>query len=208
MTYEDPIVTYCRTHGLALDRETYLAACYPQGAPALSAEADADLPQFDAIKLSKRDLARAVAAWNTAIGLIDRTEPAIRDIIERGLMNVAGVNRTHYGDAMRAADAVMKLIRRVRVRAIKDAFRHLRDKLGGTVRGVSFAQLAAFFIEEDLARIDNAVRSGLIGGLDNTEIGRKVIGSMGINGIDGVTEVTRQRIAHLGRMSVKPKRKT
>ena len=33
MTYESPLVTYCKERGLKLDRETYIAGCYPDGAP-------------------------------------------------------------------------------------------------------------------------------------------------------------------------------
>ena len=67
----------------------------------------------------------------------------------------------------------------------------------------SIAQWAAFMAQDDRSRIDNAIRSGLIGGLDNTAIARKVVGSAGMRGVDGVTEVTRRRIAHLGRAAIK-----
>ena len=67
----------------------------------------------------------------------------------------------------------------------------------------SIAQWAAFMAQDDRSRIDNAIRSGLIGGLDNTTIARKVVGSAGMRGVDGVTEVTRRRIAHLGRAAIK-----
>ena len=81
-----------------------------------------------------------------------------------------------------------------------------------TVRGWNSAPKkeatwAAYFVKTDLARIDNAVRTGLIAGLDNTEIARRVIGSVGLRGVDGVTEITSQQIAHIGRIALKPRRK-
>ena len=33
MTYKDPLIEYCKDRGLKLDRETYIAGCYPDGAP-------------------------------------------------------------------------------------------------------------------------------------------------------------------------------
>jgi len=67
----------------------------------------------------------------------------------------------------------------------------------------TLAWWAQYFAKDDLARIDNAVRTGLIAGQDNTEIARRVVGSQGVGGIDGVTEVTRHRITYLGRAAVK-----
>ena len=75
------------------------------------------------------------------------------------------------------------------------------------VLGHTLATWAAYFVKTDLARIDNAIRTGLISGLVNTEIARRVIGSVGLRGVDGVTEITRQQIAHIGRIALKPRRK-
>jgi len=75
-----------------------------------------------------------------------------------------------------------------------------------TLLGYSLARWAAFFAKTDIARIDNAIKTGLIAGLDNTEIARRVIGSIGLRGIDGVTEVTRRRIAELGRLALKERK--
>jgi hypothetical protein len=40
-------------------------------------------------------------------------------------------------------------------------------------------------------------------GLENTEIARKVVGSAKVNGIDGMTEVTRHHILQLARAAIK-----
>jgi len=67
----------------------------------------------------------------------------------------------------------------------------------------TFAAWAAAIAQSDVARVDGAIRSGLFEGLNNTEIAAKVVGSMRLRGVDGVTEVTRQQIARLGRVAIK-----
>lgn len=81
-------------------------------------------------RIEKRELFRKVVVWNTAIAIIDQSEVRIRDMIERDLVDVAGISGIHYGEAMKAADRLMAKIKVIRVRAIKKAFRHLRSKLG------------------------------------------------------------------------------
>ena len=70
-----------------------------------------------------------VRIWNTAIGILDRSEVVIRDLIERELIDVAGINHTLVGDAMLVTENLMKLIRPIRAKAIKKAFRYLREHL-------------------------------------------------------------------------------
>lgn len=76
---------------------------------------------IDADKMQK------VLAWNTAIALLDETEVRVRDLIERELVNVAGVDRTRYTDGMKAVDKLVEKIGRIRIAAIKRGFRHVRD---------------------------------------------------------------------------------
>lgn len=73
------------------------------------------------------DLEKRSEVWARAINILDETEPVVRDLIERELASIAGISGTRYGDAMRATDALMKQIRRVRTDAIKKAFRFIRD---------------------------------------------------------------------------------
>ena len=65
--------------------------------------------------------------WSTAIAKLDKSEVEIRDLIERGLQDIAGVSGTKYGAAMRAVDRIMVQIKRIRLEAIKASFRHIRD---------------------------------------------------------------------------------
>jgi len=79
--------------------------------------------------------------------------------------------------------------------------REQRTKL---LLGRSYAAHAAQIAREDHNRIDKTLRVGLIGGLDGAEIARKVIGNANLNGTDGETEVTRQRVARLGLAAIRP----
>lgn len=76
-----------------------------------------------------KELTQILRAFTTAIGMLDSTEASIRDLIESDLMDVAGINGSRVGDAQAAAIAVTKKIAAIRTKAIKAAFRHLRDNL-------------------------------------------------------------------------------
>lgn len=66
-------------------------------------------------------------AFSTAIAILDKSELEVRDLIERGLQDIAGVSGTKYGAAMRAVDKIMVQIKRIRLEAIKASFRHIRS---------------------------------------------------------------------------------
>lgn len=70
-----------------------------------------------------------VQSFHHAVSILDETEAEIRDLIEGELMDVAGINRTKVSDAMLASDALVKKIVAIRVQAMKQAFRHLRENL-------------------------------------------------------------------------------
>lgn len=72
---------------------------------------------------------RILQVFREAVGHLDASEAQIRDLIETRLMDVAGVNRTKVGDALRACDALVKEIAVIRFKHIKRAFRHMRDHL-------------------------------------------------------------------------------
>jgi hypothetical protein len=143
-------------------------------------------------------------AWTKAISIIDESEVEMRDMIERGLSSVARLPHVRITVVNAVVDRLMRKIVKIRSAAIKRAFRELRARLGNKpVLGLSLAPWAHHFIREDARNIDNAIRTGLIAGLDNAEIARKVVGSMGLNGVDGVTEFIRHKIGHLGRAAIK-----
>lgn len=64
-----------------------------------------------------------------AIGLLDNTEPVVRDMIESELMDVAGINRTKVSDAITAGTELTHRIARVRRAGLRRAFEYLRDNL-------------------------------------------------------------------------------
>lgn len=147
------------------------------------------------------------AVWLAAITTVDATEIKLRDIIERGLSEVAGLPHLRARDAVAATAAVMRKVGPLRAKAIKAAFREVRQQVGNAkVYGKSPAVWAQMITAADTSTISEAIRSGLLGGLSHMEISRKVVGSSGLNGVDGVTEMTRHKIAHVGRASIKQNR--
>ena len=70
-----------------------------------------------------------IIAFMEAVNHIDASEPAIRDLIEGDLMDVAGINRTKVSDAIITGNRLAEKIAAIREKHIKRAFRHLRDKL-------------------------------------------------------------------------------
>lgn len=153
---------------------------------------------------SEPDIKVQLLAWSKAIMVLDASEVLIRDLIERELADVARAAHVKVKDAIIVANRLTARVRAVRERAIKTAFRLVREHVGDTpIRGHSLATWAQTMLRDDMKGIDTAIRTGLIAGLENIEIARKVVGSMGLNGVDGVTEFTRHKIAHLGRVAVK-----
>lgn len=146
-----------------------------------------------------------LVAWQKAIIVIDASEIMVRDLIERELAGKTGTAAEYRpATALASVDRLMVKIADIRVGAIKTAFRLLRDRFNNVmVLDTSLAKWAAYFAAIDLKAIDAAIRAGLISGEDNTEIARRVVGSMALNGVDGVTEYTRNKIAHLGRAAIK-----
>lgn len=72
---------------------------------------------------------RIVRVFTEAIGHLDESEAAIRDMIEGDLMDVAGINRTKVSDAVSVGKALADKIAALRAHHIKKAFRHLRANL-------------------------------------------------------------------------------
>jgi hypothetical protein len=75
-----------------------------------------------------RERARRATVWKQAIDIIDATEPQIREVVERGLVHTAGVERTRYKDAMAVATRVSKQVADIRYAAFIKAFRLIRDR--------------------------------------------------------------------------------
>jgi len=150
-------------------------------------------------RIKKANLARFIKIWNGTVAILDQSEIRVRDMIERDLVDVAGISGIRVGEAMKAADRAAARVAIVRTKAIKKAFRYLRSRIGNTpIHGHSLAVWA-----EDKARLDKTIRTWLMAGLENTEIARKVVGSAKVNGIDGMTEVTRHHILQLARAAIK-----
>ena len=92
MSYESPLVTYCRERGLKLDRETYIAGCYPDGPPdPWTAEDEAMLPpqfQWGGTGTPPREFSGyTLAQWAAYFAADDanRIDSAIRGGVLSGL---------------------------------------------------------------------------------------------------------------------------
>lgn len=148
-----------------------------------------------------------LVAWAKAIMVLDASEVLIRDLIERDLAGHTGgkpITVMKGLESIPAANRLVEKIKPIRQDAIKTAFRLLRSRLGDVrVMDRSLAVWAQAFAANDLETIRTAIMTGLHEGIDNAEIARKVVGTMGLNGVDGVTEFTRHKIAHLGRAAIK-----
>ncbi len=73
--------------------------------------------------------AAIVKTFHKALDILDASEDAMRCAIENDLMDVAGPNATKRNMSKKAVKALMKKITAIRVKAIKDAFKHLRATL-------------------------------------------------------------------------------
>jgi hypothetical protein len=160
-------------------------------------EADATAPDPE-VKLQ-------LVAWSKALMVLDHSEIFVRDMIERDLAAKTGPAAAYRPlQTLAAVKTLTAKIKEVRDEAFKTAFRMLRERLGDApVLTVSLAAWASYFAREDNKNIAASITSAIAEGVDSTEIARRVVGSLSLNGVDGVTEYTRHKIAHVGRASIK-----
>lgn len=146
-----------------------------------------------------------LTAWSEAIAALDASEVVVRDLIERALAGRTGASTVRAAlKVLPITNELVEKIKYFRQEAFKTAFRQVRTRLGDVrLLGHSLATWAAAFAREDLNSIRTVIQAGLMEGLDSTEIARKVVGSMTMKGVDGVTEYTRHKLAHLGRAGIK-----
>lgn len=74
---------------------------------------------------------------------------------------------------------------------------------------IDYNKAAQVLLNDDLARIEASIRGSVSRGEGAKVIGRRIVGSASLDGVDGVTETTRQKIARLGVAAIKrlsPKR--
>lgn len=180
-----------------------------RGRPFLLVAPDIELPEpFESepdVTAVEPPVKLQLVAWSKAILVLDKSEVLVRDMIERELMGKTGDAANYRPLRSIVATKTLALkIKNIRDEAFKTAFRLLRARLGNIpVLTVSLAAWAAYFAREDHRTILATMQTALADGLDATEIARKVVGSMALNGVDGVTEYTRHKIAHLGRAAIR-----
>jgi SPP1 gp7 family putative phage head morphogenesis protein len=68
--------------------------------------------------------------------------------------------------------------------------------------GRTLKEWASSIADEDLRRIQNAVRVGMVQGESSQQIARRVVGSAALKGVDGVTQITRRNAEAITRTAV------
>src|SRR3974390_1374620 len=100
------------------------------------------------------DVRAQVRIWQRALLGLDHTEVDMRDLMERGLAEVAGLPHVKLRDIHAATDEVMRGVTKLRTDAIKRLFRGLRQKLGAiNIGGQSLAAWAQSITHADLQGI-------------------------------------------------------
>lgn len=67
------------------------------------------------------------------------------------------------------------------------------------IYGRSLHFWARSILGNDLKNIESAIKLGVMAGDSNTDVAHRVIGSRKHNGVNGMTEITRHHILHLGK---------
>lgn len=152
--------------------------------------------------------AEQLRAWGKAIRIIDGSEAMVRDLIERKLAPVTPPARfVSVSHANAAVTALSQKVQNLRAHTIKTAFRMLRRTLGDKrIKDLTLASWAKFLAASDATNIDMTLRSGLANRVEAPEIARRVVGSLALNGTDGITQITRTKIIHLARASLKSRK--
>lgn len=68
--------------------------------------------------------------------------------------------------------------------------------------GRTLREWASSIASEDLRRIENSIRVGMVQGESSQEIARRVVGSAALRGVDGVTNITRRQADAITRTAV------
>lgn len=68
--------------------------------------------------------------------------------------------------------------------------------------GRTLREWSRTIMQEDLRRIENAVRVGMVTGEDSATIARRIVGTVGLKGTDGLTEITRRQANAITRTAV------
>ncbi len=68
--------------------------------------------------------------------------------------------------------------------------------------GYTLKEWASSIARDDLRRIENAVRVGMVQGEGSQQIARRVVGSAALRGVDGVTQITRRNAEAITRTAV------
>lgn len=112
----------------------------------------------------------------------------VQDVATNEPVLLAGITRTVSPVIL---DLVLPSVRSLKAIATSNPF-----------EGRTLKQWASSIAQEDLRRIENAVRVGMVQGESSAEIARRVVGSANLRGVDGVTQITRRGAEAITRTAV------
>jgi hypothetical protein len=136
-----------------------------------------------------------------AVNILDASEMSINSILAVSLPRGAANGKANRKAAKTAAAKIAE----VRTRSLQKAFIHIRDHVTPSHRNLTMASWARNFRDDDAKRIEHAITAGITSGHDANEITHAIIGSLEMNGKEGVTEVTRQKLLTLGKSIARTK---
>lgn len=112
----------------------------------------------------------------------------VQDVATNEPALLAGITRTVSPVIL---DLVLPSVRSLKAIATSNPF-----------EGRTLKEWARSIAVEDLRRIENAVRVGMVQGESSAEIARRVVGSANLRGVDGVTQITRRGAEAITRTAV------
>jgi hypothetical protein len=154
---------------------------------------------MDLTDMAAKQLNHIGTVISEAVNILDASEMSINSILAVSLPRGA----TDAKAKRAAAKAAAQKIAQVRTAAMKTAFTHIRDNVTPSHRNLSMSSWARNFCDDEIRRIDHAINAGIASGQDANEITHSLIGSLEMNGKEGTTEVTRQKLLTLGKSIAK-----
>ncbi len=146
-------------------------------------ETPADVRRLEALLASIRSI--RLKAWEQ---VTEEWLQQLQDLATNEAVLVAGVVKTVSPVVL---DLVLPSARLLKAIATSSPF-----------EGRTLKEWASSIAAEDLRRIENSVRVGMVQGESSAEIARRVVGSAQLRGVDGTTQITRRAAEAITRTAV------
>lgn len=100
-------------------------------------------------------------------------------------------------------EGIFKTVLPVSVETVMPSARFLKEiALSRPFEGRILKDWAETMAADDIRRIHSAIQAGMVAGEDMATIARRVVGTGALNGVDGVTEITRRQVQTIVRTAV------